>query len=553
MSKHYFKDYEESEDAAPQFDASEERSEEESFPEPEFEEITEGASLFTRETKIGLAVVLVLLIVLGVVLVKRLSSSSNPADAKQATAKSEPQKSESSSQNKTSSPVPKPTVITPPPGGSRHAPPSESPPWNPSGGGTSSKEGSGSGVWGRTSWDRPSSGFSQPSSGSLTSVRPSEPVGNAWGREQGTNNTLGASSSPSAVVPNSPSGTFPPRDPSPGSTNPLRQAHLYEAGQPSLQSGNVPPVSNPPGSNPAKPSHWGNYNPAREGAYYDNRISSPNTGSSGSFNTPYTPPVYSGGGPTGDSGGNIRNPGQGPTPGTERSITGSSSNSWPTIASQGTSSPQPSGLTPLASPSQPAAAPTGARSYVVQSGDSYWSIAERFYGAGTYYQALAEYNRSRIPRPEQLRVGDQLLIPSREELEQAYPQLCPRTPTRPDVSSSPAGGSAAGFSSAVGPPSPRENSSFSNPFDRKPQETPPSPSPRQLRVYIVQEGDNLYEIARYLLGKPSRWVEIYELNKDILGDDLEHLRPGTQLAIPPAESGGSPGPMSAIPPRPMPR
>lgn len=553
MSKHYFKDYEESEDAAPQFDASEERSEEESFPEPEFEEMTEGASLFTRETKIGLAVVLVLLIVLAVVLVKRLSSSS-PADAKQATAKAEPQKTESSSaQNKTSSPVPKPTVITPPPGGLRHAPPSESPPWNPSGGGNGSREGSGSGVWGRTSWGNTSSGFSQPSSGSLTSVRPSEPVGNVWAGGPGGNNALGASSSPSAVGSNSPSTPFPPWESGPGSTNPLRSANLYEAGQPSSQSVSAPSISNPPGSSPSNYSHWGHYNPPKEAGLYENRISPPNTDSSGTYNTPYTPPVYSRGGPTGDSGGNIRSSGQGTIPGSEGSNAGSSSSGWPTGSSQGPPGPQPSGLTPLASPSQPVAAPTGARSYVVQSGDSYWTIAERFYGAGTYYQALAEYNRSRVPRPEQLRVGDQLLIPSREELEQAYPQLCPRTPHRTDVSSSPAGGSAAGFSSAVGPPSPRENSGFSNPFDRKPQETPPSPSPRQLRVYIVQEGDNLYEIARYLLGKPSRWVEIYELNKDILGDDLEHLRPGTQLAIPPAESAGSPGPMSAIPPRPMPR
>jgi len=414
-----------------------------------------------------------------------------------------------------------------------------------------SKEGSGSGVWGRTAWDRPSSAFSQPSSGSLTSVRPSEPVGNAWAGGQGGNNALGASSVPSAAA-TPPSATSPPRDPSPGTTNPLRPVNVSEPGQPSLQSGNAPPLSNPPGPNLSNNSHWGHHNPPREWANYENRITPPHTGSPGSFNTPYTPPVYSGGTPTVDAGGNTRNPGQG-TSGSERSSAGSSSSGWPTVASQGPTNSQTPGLIPLASPSQPTAASTGARSYVVQSGDSYWTIAERFYGAGTYYQALAEYNRSRIPRPEQLRVGDQLQIPSREELQQAYPQLCPRTPVRTDVSSSPAGGSDAGFSSVVGPPSARENSGFSNPLDRKPQEAPTTTSPRQLRVYIVQEGDSLYEIARYLLGKPSRWVEIYELNKDILGDDLEHLRPGTQLAIPPAESVSSPGPMSAIPSRPRPR
>ncbi len=193
--------------------------------------------------------------------------------------------------------------------------------------------------------------------------------------------------------------------------------------------------------------------------------------------------------------------------------------------------PQP---TPAASPgaswpsggTAPASAHPAPQTYVVQPGDSYWTIAEKLYGSGGYYQALAEYNRSRLPQPEQLRVGDQLLIPSLEQLQRAYPHLCPQTPGR--------GNSSLAVSSAGTTQESGTNSSSG-------------------RVYIVQEGDSLYEIARYLLGKPARWVEIYELNKEVLGEDIEHLRPGTRLLIPPASASSPSGPMSAEPSRPLPR
>ncbi len=46
------------------------------------------------------------------------------------------------------------------------------------------------------------------------------------------------------------------------------------------------------------------------------------------------------------------------------------------------------------------------------------------------------------------------------------------------------------------------------------------------------EGDTLFNIARYELGKASRWVEIYELNRDVLGKDFNELRPGMRLVLP---------------------
>jgi nucleoid-associated protein YgaU len=52
------------------------------------------------------------------------------------------------------------------------------------------------------------------------------------------------------------------------------------------------------------------------------------------------------------------------------------------------------------------------------------------------------------------------------------------------------------------------------------------------KVYVVQEGDTLYDIARSELGKASRWGEIYDLNRDALGARLDALSPGMQLTLP---------------------
>jgi hypothetical protein len=52
------------------------------------------------------------------------------------------------------------------------------------------------------------------------------------------------------------------------------------------------------------------------------------------------------------------------------------------------------------------------------------------------------------------------------------------------------------------------------------------------RTYTVADGDSLFDIARCELGKASRWVEIYDLNVDVLGKDVESLAPGTQIVLP---------------------
>jgi nucleoid-associated protein YgaU len=152
--------------------------------------------------------------------------------------------------------------------------------------------------------------------------------------------------------------------------------------------------------------------------------------------------------------------------------------------------------------------------YEVQPNDSYWTISEQVYGSGAYFKALAEHNRSKGKSEDQLQPGDLILAPAVAELEKSYPDLCPKASRREAVQS-------------------QSQNRASTVSTRRTGQT-----------YTVAEGDTLFNIARYELGKASRWVEIYELNRDVLGKDFNYLTPGTQLAMP----GGEKSDVIAQPP-----
>jgi nucleoid-associated protein YgaU len=148
--------------------------------------------------------------------------------------------------------------------------------------------------------------------------------------------------------------------------------------------------------------------------------------------------------------------------------------------------------------------------YTVQPNDSFWIISEKAYGSGGYFKALFELNRKRTKDLEDLKVGEVLTVPDETVLRRMYPDLCPK-PRKP----------AASLQQRMMSASTR--------------------LPGGGRVYTVVDGDTLFEIARHELGKPARWGEIYELNREAIGDDLDYLRPGTQLILPasPASPGNS--------------
>jgi nucleoid-associated protein YgaU len=59
-----------------------------------------------------------------------------------------------------------------------------------------------------------------------------------------------------------------------------------------------------------------------------------------------------------------------------------------------------------------------------------------------------------------------------------------------------------------------------------------SPTAAAGRTYVVKAGDSLSKIAKELLGDSNRWPEIYEANKELIGDNPNLIHPGQELRIP---------------------
>ena len=49
---------------------------------------------------------------------------------------------------------------------------------------------------------------------------------------------------------------------------------------------------------------------------------------------------------------------------------------------------------------------------------------------------------------------------------------------------------------------------------------------------IVRSGDTLSGIAKRELGAASRWPEIYNLNRAVIGPDPDKIQPGMVLTLP---------------------
>jgi len=58
------------------------------------------------------------------------------------------------------------------------------------------------------------------------------------------------------------------------------------------------------------------------------------------------------------------------------------------------------------------------------------------------------------------------------------------------------------------------------------------PAPEPPKTYTVKKGDTLWAIAKRFLGSGSRWKEIYNANKSVIGKDPNLINPGQVLRIP---------------------
>lgn len=125
--------------------------------------------------------------------------------------------------------------------------------------------------------------------------------------------------------------------------------------------------------------------------------------------------------------------------------------------------------------------------YEVQPGDSSWKIAQAFYGSGYNYVDIEAAND--LPHNSHLEIGQILEIPETavKTIGRAKPQLTPAISTQ---------------------------------------------VPSDEDGYTVQRGDSLWKIAQSELGDPYRWVEIYQLNRESIGQNPGLIYTDTTLQLP---------------------
>ncbi len=153
-------------------------------------------------------------------------------------------------------------------------------------------------------------------------------------------------------------------------------------------------------------------------------------------------------------------------------------------------------------PTKPAVVNHGpTRVYTVKPDESYWSISKTVYGSIRYFQALEQHNRSRISSAKKLRPGMKVLVPEEKFLLASYSKLIP------------------GAQKASGSP---QSEQVAQGLYFTPSGHP---------MFRVGPEDTLSDIAHKHLGRTTRWVEIYNLNKDRVKTP-DRLKIGTVLRLP---------------------
>lgn len=110
----------------------------------------------------------------------------------------------------------------------------------------------------------------------------------------------------------------------------------------------------------------------------------------------------------------------------------------------------------------------------------------------------------------------------RRRVEFAGPEPLRVRATAPSATAPPATAPPATAPPATAPPA-----TPAAPADDRPEAAVPE-------VHLVQPGESLAAIARRYFGTPDRWVEIFELNADVIATP-HHIEAGMRLRVPPGE------------------
>lgn len=187
--------------------------------------------------------------------------------------------------------------------------------------------------------------------------------------------------------------------------------------------------------------------------------------------------------------------------------------------------------------------------HVVQSGENFWTISKDYYGSGRYYKALWKANSRSVSAPEQLTVGQTIVVPPAEALDSKMitaPAKSNSSASRGNTqirktSRSQSQGNRAGETAAQPPAEvelmlPLDNSMLTRRSRMQSTEEVDPPPAKRYRAarprYKVRAHETLRSIARETLNDPHRDEEIFELNREILDDDRRNLVEGQILELP---------------------
>ncbi len=153
--------------------------------------------------------------------------------------------------------------------------------------------------------------------------------------------------------------------------------------------------------------------------------------------------------------------------------------------------------------------------YNIEPNDNFWTISRKKYGTGRYFMALSQHNLNVIPDPKRMKPGVTIATPPAAELERTYSTLIPQAaPAEPVL----AGSVQVARSTSSATATKDEVPGFFVSADGVP-------------MYRVGQEDTLSVIAQRHLGRSSRWVQVFEMNREVLTDG-NSLKLGTVLRLP---------------------
>ncbi len=189
-------------------------------------------------------------------------------------------------------------------------------------------------------------------------------------------------------------------------------------------------------------------------------------------------------------------------------------------------------------PPTPGAATAGSsRKHLVAAGETFGTIARRYYGSDSYARRLWWANRGKVAWPQALAAGTTIVIPRIDELETLLP-IAPALPSQALAQPGPAETEPVPFPLKVLPDAGQASQIQTQ------TQTPQSSALSQAggyAVHVVRRDETLRSIARDRLGDTQRSGELADLNRDVLGPGGQ-LTVGQRLILPADASASRPMP-----------